>query len=480
LKFKENFSSDFQKDFIATVVLKPSLLVNWELPEQSNFGQEIKSLVSLENISQEIASSAEVIIDFPNTFAVKEAYSKSLSKKELEEIEIISNGNQIKWKIKDLNPKDKKALEFKGFLKDPQINELNFSLEAGLLNKGKFFSQIRKEKKIFLENFDFKTNIGINNIVAKEQVCGWGDILPITLTYVNQTNQKIKDFSLKMAIINKEHIDFDRFYQSHWRYYQKTGKQVGDAFISGKMSADVLENGWNNVLIPVFNEILPNTEGRIVFDLPVKTILQSAKQGGSEAKIVLKVSGKGILTQGFPKCEIKGNEIDLFIKTDLNLIASACYYNDERVVIGKGPLPPQVGQESVFWIFWELKNTTNPVNDILIKTKLPDNVLWSGETKTNKGLLLYEKDIREVSWQISHLDSYQGGPYSLVQGGFAVKIIPSEQDLGKVIPLTKEIFMTAKDELTNDLISQQISPLDTNLKNDPWFYGQGQVIENKD
>jgi len=77
------------------------------------------------------------------------------------------------------------------------------------------------------------------------------------------------------------------------------------------------------------------------------------------------------------------------------------------------------------------------------------------------------------------LDSYQGGPYSLIQAGFAVKIIPLEQDIGRVIPLTKEIFMTAEDELTNDLIFQRISPLDTSLKNDPWFYGSGQVIENK-
>lgn len=481
------FSSEFQKILSSSIKLTPSIFLTWQIPEQSSFGQKIESNLSLENISEEIIPTAQVIINWPRDFTLAMAKSV-LENNEGEEIEIKESERQLKWKINDLNPKDKKGLEFEGFFKNPLINELIFDLQAGVFENKEFFLQIEKQKKILLEKFDFNIALEVNGLIKKVQSSDWGQVLPIGLTYYNQSQQTIKNFVLKLKLIGGQYVDFNRFYQSRWHYYQGSNSQSSSAFISKKISSEVINEaleifsdnetkGWSSDLIPAFNQILPGAEGIIVFDLPLKTSLQAIKANELQAQISLEILGQGKLNQEDFIWEMQGNKIELLIKTSLSLESGARYYDDEHVPLGQGPLPPQVGEETYFSIFWRIKNTTNPIKNILVKTKLPDSVIWTGQTKTTHGLILYQEDGQEVSWQIPELSIYQGGPYSLVEAQFEVKIVPEKSQLNQILFLTEDILLTAEDQLTGDLIFDQTNVLDTNLKDDPWGQNQGIVIE---
>ncbi len=484
------FSSEFQKTLSSSIKLTPSIFLAWQIPEQSSFGQKIESNLSLENISEEIIPTAQVIINWSRDFTLARAKSVLENNKE-EEIEIKESERQLKWKINDLNPKDKKGLEFEGVFKNPLINELTFDLQAGVFENKEFFSQIEKQKKILLEKFDFNIALEVNGLIEKVQSCDWGQILPIGLTYYNQSQQTIKDFVLKLKLTGGQYVDFDRLYQSRWHYYQGSSSQSSSAFISKKLSSEVISEsleifsdnkikGWSSGLIPAFEQILPGAEGIVVFDLPLKTSLQAIKASELQAQISLEILGQGRLNQEDFIWEMQGNKIELPIKTSLNLESDARYYDDEHIPLGQGPLPPQVGEETRFSIFWRIKNTTNPIKNIFVKTKLPDSVIWTGQTKTTHGLILYQEDGQEVSWQIPELSIYQGGPYSLVEAQFEVKMVPKKFQLNQLLFLTEDILLTAEDQLTGDLIFDQASALDTNLKDDPWGQNQGIVIESKE
>lgn len=482
------FSSGFQKRLSSSVILLPSIFLTWQAPEQSSFGQKIESTLSLENISQEIIPQAEVIIVWPKDFIFKKA-SPIISEQEgFGEIEIEQSQRRFKWRIKDLNANDKKGLKFEGTLKSPAAEELIFNLQAGLINQDKFFIQIKEQKKILFSKFDFNIALKVNDLIEENQSCDWGQVLPVSLTFQNQSAQTIEDFSLKLKIISSQYIDFARLYQSHWHYYQDPNFQIFSALASGKISSAIIsapsafflgeqEKGWNQSLISVFKRILPETEGIIVFDLPIKTALEAVKANSSQAQITIQILAQGRLADETVGWEIQGNKINLPIRTDLKLNAVARYYDAERIPLGQGPLPPRLGKETRYWIFWWIKNTTNPLKDVLIKTGLPQGVEWTGKTKTSHGLILYSEANQEVNWQIPELSTYQGGPYSLVEAGFEVSLTPEISQLGQVLPLTKEIFLRAEDKFTSDLISIQVDYLDTNLKGDSLGQNQGRVIE---
>ena len=484
------FSSEFKKTLSSSIKLTPSIFLTWQIPEQSSFGQKIESNIFLENISEEIIPKTQVTVNWPQDFTLTKTNSV-LENNKGEEIEIKESDHQFIWKIDDLNPKDERSLEFEGVFKNPLINELTFSLQASVFNNKEFFPQVEKQKKILLEKFDFNIALEVNGLIERIQSCDWGQVLPIGLTYYNQSQQTISDFALKLKLIGGQYVDFDRLYQSRWHYYQGSNAQSSSAFVSKRLSSEIISQslgtfsdnktkGWSSDLIPAFNQILPGAEGIIVFDLPIKTSLQAIKTSELQAQISLEILGQGKLGQEDFIWEIKGNKIELPIKTSLRLKSGARYYDDEHIPLGQGPLPPQVGEETRFSIFWRIKNTTNPIKNIFVKTKLPDNVIWTGQTKTTHGLILYQEDGQEISWQIPELSIYQGGPYSLVEAQFEVKIIPEESQLKQMLFLTEDIFLTAEDQLTNDLIFDKTNALDTNLEDDPWGKNQGVVIEPKE
>jgi|GEM_PF-1301919 len=478
------FSSSFQKTMSSSIMLKPSLLLNWQLPEQSSFGQTIKSTVSLENVSQEMLSQTEVILSWPENFVLTRTESITLQS-DSETWETDNLQRQFRWKIKDLNAGDKKGFEFEGLVADPSSSELSFGLQAGVFYQDKFFLQTEKDKKILLEKFDFNVFLKANDSVREEQTASWGEDVPIKLIFKNQSQRKIKNLDLKLKLVGEQYVDADKLYQTYWHYYQGSDVQdfpvvsskVSNRMFSDSISSSIQEEsgGWNRDLIPDFEEIEPGEEGIIVFALPIKDPLIAAENSYSRARIGLQIVAQGGLDEKQTKWDITGSKIDFLVKTDVSLKASARYYDDEHVTLGNGPLPLQVGKETNLWIFWEIKNTTNPLKDIVVKTKLPDGVSWTGRTKTSQGLILYGEAGREVDWNISHLNVYQGGAYSVVEAGFEVKAVPTADQVNMVLPLTREVVFSGRDEFTNELISFQNGFLDTDLTGDLWGQNKGRV-----
>ncbi len=459
------FSSLFQKNFSSAVVLDPALSLIWEAPEQSYFGQVIKSFISLENVSDDLIIDSEVILNYPQEFVIESAELTD----SIEGVEINSSQSQVKWRIKNLNSKEKRKIEFTGFVQDSNISEINFDLKTGILYQGNFYLQEKKEKKVFYEKVNFPLTLEINNSVRQNQSADWGDNVFATFSYKNETNEIIKDFSLKFKTEGDEYLDINKLYQTDWRYYKTSSITSQPAYIFGKLTSELITRGWSADLIPEFNEIMPQEQGTIVFEIPIKQAFQFDNKGLISPKITFNLVALGKLGQQEINWEISANKIYLFLNTEAILKADARYYNDEKIPLGSGPLPLEKDKETFLWIFWEIKNTNNPIKNVLVTSKLPIGIEWTGKTKASQGIILYQTDKNEVNWKIDELEAYQGGPYSLVEGAFEVKIKPNQEQLKSFVPLTEEIFFTAQDKTTNNPIFQNIQPLDSSLKDDSWF-----------
>ncbi|MDD5164514.1 MAG: hypothetical protein PHN27_02720 [Patescibacteria group bacterium] len=463
------FSADFQKKFSDSVILKPIISVQWETPETYNFSETLTSSLLVENVSNENIPSLQVNVDTGPDFIVNASRPESQKEE-----------NKIKWTIDNLGPNEKKLLEIDGYTKNSLLESLNFKMEAGDLNNGRFSPQFSEEKKILIQKFDLSVALEVASKQDSEQSVSWGGILPINLSYQNNSFKTIKDLVLQMKLTDASFLDFVGLKKSFWQYF---GEDNMSPLIQSKIwssnagsdSSDEYIISWDKKINPDFSEIAPGASGKISFNLPIKQ-LNAIINAGSQPKIEIQALANGQLSDASRLFEIEGLKINVKINTNLNLNAEARYYDDENAVIGQGPLPPQVGQETRYWIFWQLKNTINPVENISVRTKLPAGVSWIGQTKASHGSISYDESTREISWQIPQLDAYQGGSYSFVESSFEVSATPDSSSSGQILFLTDPITMEAKDQFTGNIIQDQKASLDSNLQDDPIGEGKGRVI----
>lgn len=155
--------------------------------------------------------------------------------------------------------------------------------------------------------------------------------------------------------------------------------------------------------------------------------------------------------------EVTGEKTSIPLATELNLNSSVRYYSDDGDQLGRGPLPPVVGQTTKYWVFVQLNNTTNPIKEASLDISLNSNANFTGKQSVTIGPSLnHSKGI--VSWKYREVPAHsQTGWY------FEVAVTPTPQQLGQNIDLVKTINFSAVDKTTGKTFSLQKSSLNNIL-----------------
>ena len=151
------------------------------------------------------------------------------------------------------------------------------------------------------------------------------------------------------------------------------------------------------------------------------------------------------------------------IKTNLVFKAFARYYTAEGDQLGVGPLPPQAGQTTKYWIFLSLENCCNDAKDIAITARLPKNVSLTDKTSTTEDQgIKYDENSREISWKISKIKA-PSNFFPSVGSVFEIALTPSAEQAGQTALLLENIRLTAMDEFTSEVIAKNLDNITTNL-----------------
>lgn len=154
------------------------------------------------------------------------------------------------------------------------------------------------------------------------------------------------------------------------------------------------------------------------------------------------------------------------ITRELQLGAAVHYNLAEGDQLGVGPLPPQVGESTKYWIFFSPSTNYFTVKDVAVTAELPANVEFTGHTSvTSENDVAYDEATRRISWQISELKNTE----DLLPPGaaFQLAIIPTADQVGKPAKLLINIRITGQDSITKQSISAKISDLTTKINEDP-------------
>lgn len=140
-----------------------------------------------------------------------------------------------------------------------------------------------------------------------------------------------------------------------------------------------------------------------------------------------------------------GESASAALATQINLSAQARYYTEEGDQLGRGPLPPVVGQSTKYWVFVQAYNTTNAVRDARFTAVLPPGVTFTGKQSVTIGkTITYSESDRTVRWNHSLLPANsQTGLY------FEVAATPQAAQLGKNLLLLSAVHFTATDDRVN-------------------------------
>lgn len=463
-----NLSATYQKEFFQSIFLKSVLDLEVESPSELTIGQESNLKVKIRNLSQKNLGQVKTTIIYPQEFIISKV-EPDLKSQDLPDGKI--------FLIEDFRENQTQEINFRGYFLTSQDLLTNFKFQTGLINQedGQFFLQTEKIQTISLREPSLILGIKLNNS-AQDSNLAWGDFLNISLNYENAGPEEIRDLKLKFRLKGCQYLDISRLKDLAWQW------QSSESFLQSnnwqtEIGQDLSEEYfiWQDFQIPILTLIGPNEEGSLDFRFKIKSLKEALRENFTQAEISGELIAEGHIGSSSGVFQLESSLVKLRIKTDLSFKVAARYYDDESVAIGRGPLPPVVNQETSYWIFWSLFNTTNPLKDILVETQLPTGVNFSGKIKTSVGRLDFNQDEKKVTWLVDQLSTYQGGPYSLIEAGFEVTINPDRDQVGQILSLTKTSFLEAFDDFTKDLIFQELEPVDTNLAGDPRGAGKGSV-----
>ena len=160
--------------------------------------------------------------------------------------------------------------------------------------------------------------------------------------------------------------------------------------------------------------------------------------------------------------------------SQFKLKSGAYYYSSQGDQLGVGPIPPQVGLATNYWIFWEVASGGNDLENLAVSADVSDDAVWLDNKSLLAGTLRHAEVGGRVVWEVLELVAQATpGQYKV---GFSLGVIPEAKDLGKTLLLLQNIKYTAFDKFTGQEISGSLKNLSTSLEADILSSGKGTVI----
>ncbi|MBI4239979.1 hypothetical protein HY620_03245 [Candidatus Uhrbacteria bacterium] len=170
--------------------------------------------------------------------------------------------------------------------------------------------------------------------------------------------------------------------------------------------------------------------------------------------------------------DVEGKRFTFPLTTSISLNAFARYYTPEGDQIGRGPLPPQVGETTKYLIFVQPTDTIHTLFDVTVRSRLGHNVILSGAIPLD-GQSLTSSDSSELVWSIARLPAST----NVDAGGmvFHVSLTPDISMAGIAPLLVESLSISGTDEVTKKRVEYKSPPITTDLIFDTRASGKSHV-----
>ncbi len=377
-------------------------------------------------------------MEYPSGFEFIESNPRTISKTE--------------WDIPVLNKAEGGRIEITGKLSGEVREKKIFRAVIGFWEEDNSFIPIKEVKRaVEITNprlYVFQEINGQSNYVAKP-----GDLLHYEIYFRNVGDEPFKNLFLVSSLKGKA-FDFDSIQVLGGQANKEDGSIIWD---------------WRDV--PKLHFLNQGEEGKVEFWVKLKDYQIS---GPYEKNPTLK--NTVLISQVKEEFETK-------ISTKL-VITQKAFYNDE-IFGSSGPLPPEVGKETMYTIVWEAKNYYNDAKNVKVKATLPKNVRLTGKIfpKEETSNFSFDSKSREIVWSIGDDKPMMAGTgifMAPARIAFQVALKPTKEQEGKIVPLIGQAVISGEDQWTEKIVQSTTSGIKTDLPDDPGVTEkQGRVKKSK-
>ncbi|MBI4599007.1 hypothetical protein HY734_02315 [Candidatus Uhrbacteria bacterium] len=171
-----------------------------------------------------------------------------------------------------------------------------------------------------------------------------------------------------------------------------------------------------------------------------------------------------------------GSSVSTKVTSPAVLRSFGRYTSEQGDQLGRGPLPPLVGEETKYWVFWNLSGTTNALTNVKLTGHLPAGARFTGRQTVSQGdPITYDAATNTITWTASRLTPTFPPGSKIIGVAFEVGITPSETQVGTTPTILTDVRLTATDEFTGAVVTASGAAVTTNLPQDIMAKGLGKV-----
>lgn len=290
-----------------------------------------------------------------------------------------------------------------------------------------------------------------------------GDPLRITIQYKNLSPEKLS--AVKLVLGFESLADGKSATGTSlldWRRLEDEGRGVSTT----KTRIQTIR--YDQTTLPVFAQLQPQEEGTI--DIEIPTLAASSSTKDAAIRLTLEGSMAAVGNERSTRV-IRTAPLTFRYRSDARLEAEARYFTEEGAPLGVGPLPPVAGKTTSYRMFWTIKKTLHPLENIQVTAVLPASVAWGASSSSQAGTLSYDEATRTVTWSLNRLPE----EVDELEASFEVQLTPTEFDVGRFAQLLGESRLTANDPTVSEAVVRALPPLTSDLQNDEGARSKGVV-----
>lgn len=352
------------------------------------------------------------------------------------------------WNVGGLKPEEQNfTIKYKLSKKMSDTQDITLRFENSA-EEDKTYAFLEKKISVEVMKSDLNLTLIINGS-KNDQAVKFGDKLNYSLSYVNKGTTDMRDVVI-MAVLDSRLLDRATLDD------ENKGQEKGNSII------------WTKEEISGLAELSPEQEGVIDFSLSLvpfneKYLSYSANDFQVKSYAQFNVGGNGeVSSEKEGSIDNQSNTIINKINSDLSLKEEARYFSEDNMPVGNGPLPPKVGEETGFKIYWTLTNNLHELQDAKVEVSLPSYVSWNDKNRTSVGSISYDDSSHKVTWDIGRL------PVTVYKADaeFNISITPQDSDRNKIMVLLPGSKASAIDATTSGAIESTTRAKTTKLEDD--------------
>lgn len=438
-----------KKESSYTITISSSpVAITLDLIEEVTAGQEVEMTVTVESRIQSPQEELLIEAQYPPDFTFKSSDPEP------------ADGDRV-WNISTLAGQGTQTIKVRGIIdgREGEVKSARFLVGSQDAKDdrriGTVFSSVAESTKITKPFFSI--DVSLDGDRASEHTVPFGKNVRADIFWKNNNASQITDAMIEVKLKGQT-LNRYSIYASGGGFY----RSLDDTIV------------WEKTGTPELAIIQPSSQGSMSFGFSpsVAGVGEGNMIKNPQITIELVATARRVPTSADATNEVVTQTIrKVKIETDIRLAAKALYHTGPFANIG--PLPPRVEQDTTYTVVWTVRNASNNISNVEVKTELPVYVKWIDNISPSGENISYDDHSRIITWTAGRIPA--GGTR---EAAFQISFTPSLSQLRQSPLLVGESILTATDDFTKTTVGDKRAQLLTLLSLDtPYRADQGSVVE---